>query len=169
MRKGLNTMNKEFTEGEIVTMYREAKDKKKQIRILTELCQADEEEILTVLKKYISPKELPRNRKAKAEKPEEPVDIPTEPTEEKSTADIEEPDYTDDDLDELLTDIDDYCEEGDPWQKFTDDERDILMDSLLIYCDKIKKLVDQTKECLATCEKKLETAKKLLQDFMEKA
>lgn len=164
-------MNKEFTEGEIVTMYREAKDKKKQVRILTDLCQATEEEILAVLKKYISPKELPRTRKpkeAKEKKDEVLTELQKEIEEAEITAETDGTDYTDDDLDELLTDIDDYTEENpNPWWKLTDEERDILMDSILVYCDQLKKLIDKTKECLNTCEKKLEVATNLLQDFTE--
>lgn len=53
----------EMSKGEITTSYRQAKDKKKQIEVLSELNMCSKEEIVEILKEQGIPhRELPRNR-----------------------------------------------------------------------------------------------------------
>ncbi len=59
----------EMTNDEIVMMYREAKNKKQQIRILAELNCCSKDEILRILKEgNVKSTELPRQRAKKDEK-----------------------------------------------------------------------------------------------------
>lgn len=58
----------EMTDFEIVSSYREAKKKKDQIEILSDLNCCSKERIIEILKENgVSPKELPRNRKKKVD------------------------------------------------------------------------------------------------------
>lgn len=53
----------EMTNGEIITSYRQAKDKKKQIEVLADLNMCSKDEIVEILKEQGVPhRELPRNR-----------------------------------------------------------------------------------------------------------
>lgn len=59
-----------MTDGEITASYRQAKSKKQQIEILSQLNACTKEDILEILKDHVDPKELPRRREKKMTKKE---------------------------------------------------------------------------------------------------
>ena len=129
----------EMTNSEIVRSYREAKDKGKQVKILSQLNLCEVGEILDILAKNgVKPQEMPRMRRAKVKT--EVSEAPPQTSNQDQTA------------------------EGDAEQKRK--ER-IYRDALLVYQQQLEREASATEEVYLTQKREFDRRRKEINQLLE--